>query len=92
MGGGLGGPQDYCVSPSPLLALLGPFGVGTGLDWVGIGSGEIGDLGVGDQGLTIFLLQVQEDVAVSGLSAVVSPGVHSLSVLPAYVWRQVRGV
>ena len=36
-------PQDYCVSPSPLLALLGPYGVGTGLDWVGIGSGGIGD-------------------------------------------------
>ena len=27
----------------PLLAPLGPFGVGTGLDWVGIGSGGIGD-------------------------------------------------
>ena len=42
-----GGPQDYCVSPSPLLAPLGPFGVGTGLDWVGIRSGGIGDSGVG---------------------------------------------
>ena len=36
------------VSPSPLWAPLGPFGVGTGLDWVGIGSGGIGDSGVGD--------------------------------------------
>ena len=46
-----GGPQDYCVSPSPLLAPLGPFGVGTGLDWVGIGSGGVGDSGVGGLGL-----------------------------------------
>ena len=40
--------KDFSVSPSPLLAPLGPFGVGTGLDWVGIGSGGIGDSGVGD--------------------------------------------
>ena len=38
-----GGLKDFSVSPSPLLALLGPFGVGTGLDWVGIGAGGIGD-------------------------------------------------
>ena len=43
-----GGPQDYGVRPSTLWAPLGPFGVGTGLDWVGIGSGGIGDSGVGD--------------------------------------------
>ena len=48
VGGVGGGPQDYCVSPSPLWPLLGPFKVGTGLDWVGIGSGGIGDSGVGD--------------------------------------------
>ena len=42
--GGVGGPQDYWVSPSPLWALLG-------LDWVGIGSGGIGDSGVGGLGL-----------------------------------------
>ena len=41
----VGGLQDFSVSPSPL---LGPFRVGTGLNWVGIGSGGIGDSGVGD--------------------------------------------
>ena len=47
VGGGwvvvVGGLQDFSVSPSPLLAPLGPFGGGTGFDWVGIGSGGIGD-------------------------------------------------
>ena len=37
---GGGGLQDFSVSPSPLLGLIR---VGTGLDWVGIGSGGIGD-------------------------------------------------
>ena len=49
-----GGPQDFSVSPSPLLAPLGPFGVGTGLDWVGIGSGGIGDSGVVGLGLDTY--------------------------------------
>ena len=48
VGGGGGGLQDFIVSPSPLWAPLGPFRVGTVLDWVGIGSGGIGDSGVGD--------------------------------------------
>ena len=39
----------------PLLAPFGPIRVGTGLDWVWIGSGGIGDSGVGDLGLTIVL-------------------------------------
>ena len=55
VGGVGGGPQDYWVSPSPLLAPFGPIRVGTGLDWVWIGSGGIGDSGVGDLGLTIVL-------------------------------------
>ena len=36
--GGGGGLQDFIVSPSPLWVL-------TGLDWVWIGSGGIGDEG-----------------------------------------------
>ena len=45
--GGVGGwwpPRLLSQPQSP----FGPFGVGTGLDWVGIGSGGIGDSGVGD--------------------------------------------
>ena len=39
-GGGGGGLRDFRVSPSPLWVI---FGFLTGLDWVGIGSGGIGD-------------------------------------------------
>ena len=48
--GGVGGPQDYCVSPSPLWAPLGPFGalLGMELGWTGLGLG-LG--GLGTQGL-----------------------------------------
>ena len=41
--------------------------------------------------MRISSLQVQEDAAVPGLFTVVSPGVHSLSIIPAYVRRQVEG-
>ena len=49
--GGVGGvvaPKIIASAPVPFGPLLGPFRVGTGLDWVGIGSGGIGDSGVGD--------------------------------------------
>ena len=44
MGGGL---QDFSVSPSPLLAPLGPFRVGTGLTGLGLGLGGLGTQGLG---------------------------------------------
>ena len=49
--GGVVAPKIIESAPvpfGPLWAPLGPFRVGTGLDWVGIGSGGIGDSGVGD--------------------------------------------
>ena len=39
-GGSVGGPQDYCVSPSPLWALWG-------WNWVGLGLGGLGTQGLG---------------------------------------------
>ena len=40
VGGVGGGPQDYCVSPSPLLGL---FGLELGWTGLGLGLGGIGD-------------------------------------------------
>ena len=42
--GGVGGPQDFCVSPSPLWALLG---LELGWTGFGLGLGELGTQGLG---------------------------------------------
>ena len=47
-GGWVVAPKIIVSAPVPFGPLWAPFRVGTGLDWVGIGSGGIGDSGVGD--------------------------------------------
>ena len=47
-GGGWVAYRILLSAPVPFGPLRAPFRVGTGLEWVGIGSGGIGDSGVGD--------------------------------------------
>ena len=46
--GGVVAPKIIASAPVPFGPFWALFRVGTGLDWVGIGSGGIGDSGVGD--------------------------------------------
>ena len=43
----VGGLQDFSVSPSPLLAPLGPFGLELGWTGLGLGLGGLGTQGLG---------------------------------------------
>ena len=43
-----GWPTGFLCQPQSPFAFIG---VGTGLDWVGIGCGEIGESGIGESGV-----------------------------------------